>query len=428
MSPYASHNNNRAKPFLVLQSTPELLSLSAAWTAHNKARVYRLASAKTAATAASSAPPPAPGMAAVEADIFVAVSNRFLAEQPPYSASHGSSATAAGLGSLSCRDKDLVANASAVLITRDSSAAPLELAIPVAPPTVQQIARCRASPDYNKNVVLTIAAALTSDSLGVTIGAPPSRAAAAFSSAAPPLPKHTFSAAPANTLYLSADVVPRAMGCTQTCEDALFGEARTSVSANFELGADLASTYAAAVQKYQKYSNVALGEHVTLVPSFHNHAPLVVSMRCPQLDEAHVATAASGSRNDPRFGPNHTTRIVEHMAHLAPFVKACCEKYMALPPETQEEVLEDNCTPVATCTAVEHAFSHDATNGVSTCLGTLTFTLPVAMLNSYAIEGARGGGGAGATGLRAPFPVQHDIVVYTAAIFGGACTRPRSTA
>jgi hypothetical protein len=472
-----SHHNNRSKPYVVLQSTTELLSLSAAWVAKNKARVYAVDFATAEAAAAPAPPlrgtpmhasqcattsvcvrlqqqqqqlhasapaggapryqrpthtaaaaaavsarslagaahpcqtPPDVAMAAIETDIIMAVSNRFLCEQPPYS---GRQAHAVGVGSLSHRDNDLVAHASTVHITRDSPAAPLELAIPVAPPSAQQIASCCASPSYNKNVLMTMAAALTSDSLDVTIGASPSPAAAAISSAAP------ASAAAANTLYLSADVVPRSMGCTQTCEQALFGAARTTASANFELVGDLAGTYAGAVQKYQKYSNVALGEHITLVPSFHNRTPLVVSLQCPQLDVAHVATATSGSRNHPKFGPNHTTRIVELMGHLAPFVKACCEKYMALTPDTQQEVHEDNSIPVATCKAVDHAFSHDALNGVSTYVATHTFALPVAMLNSYAIEGG------GATGQRAPFPVQHDIVVHTAAIFGGAASTRRT--
>ena len=482
----SQYRSSRSKPYDVLQSSTELRSLSAAWVTHNKARVYAAEAAATAAAAAPAAPvrgtpmhapnrattsvcvhlhepqqphprdaaapstaeavaararararvvhpsqtPPAAGMAVIEADIITAVCNRFLSEQPPYTGPQG---LALRVGSSSCRDNDLVAHASTVHITRDSSATPLELAIPVAPPTVQQIAHCTADPAYNKNVLMTFAAALTCDSLGVTIGAAPSPAAAAFSTAAPKTAaaaKATraasvaaTTASPASTLYLSPYVVPRSMGCTHACEAALFGESRTTVSANFELGDDLASTYASAVQKYQKYSSVALGEHITLVPSFLHRAPLVVSMRCPQLDVAHVATTVSGSKNDPKFGPNHATRSVEVMGHVAPFVKACCEKYMALAPDTQEEVHEDDCMPVATCTGVEHAFLHDGPNGVSMCVGTLTFALPVAMLNSYAIDGGSGGGGGGATGQRAPFPVQHDIVGHTAAIFGGACTR-----
>jgi hypothetical protein len=449
------------KPHAVLQSTAELFNLSTRWVALNKTRVYNaskparaIAAAVVAPAAAATArggtqvhasPRPstsvsltlhalqpsrpryersagalaataaidqcagtvASELAAVEARIIVAASNHYLRAAVPYSGE----ASALGAAGASCARPGAasVASASMVYLTRESCPLPMQLRIPVAPPNAQQIASCRDSPSYNKNVLLNIASALASDSFSVVVGDPPVDTAACFSSPA----------AVAATVYLPADTVPRVMGTEKACEDALFNNARVTCSAHFEFDEHVARAYAAAVLRYQPYSNVALGEHVTLVPALHNRAPLVVSMHCPQFGMQHNLTASTGSQNHPVFGPNHATRIVELARHMAPFVKSCCEEYLALPLETREDLAEDQAMPLPRCTAVEHAFSHDAPNGFSSYVAKHTFSMDVGMLNTYAIEQAEGTARPDA----GVFPAKQDVVVYTAALFGGAASR-----
>jgi hypothetical protein len=213
-------------------------------------------------------------------------------------------------------------------------------------------------------------------------------------------------------IYIDPMVPVQAIATPQVLQDLLFGESRITSSSAFTVGIDAGETYGVAVNAFLPYGNTRIGNDITLTPSFFRRLPVVVSMSCPQLNISHVATTFSGSRNNLKFGPNHTTRIVEVMAKLVPFVNKCCEAQMGLSSETIDDLIEDKDMPVATCGNVEHCFSNNPECGVSAYVGHHTFTLPTSILNTHSVLDKKN-----STCIN--FPLEKTFVVHVSALFSG---------
>ena len=190
-------------------------------------------------------------------------------------------------------------------------------------------------------------------------------------------------------------------------QDLLFGATRITSSTDFAVGVDSGETYGVAADTFLQYGNTRIGDNITLTPSFFKRVPVVGSMNCPQLNLSELVTSFSGLRNNEKFGPNHTTRLVEVMAKLVPFVNKCCETQMRLNPDTVEDLVEDHGMPIATSSNIEHCFAHNPKCGVSAYVGSHTFELPTSILNTYAPEHTQ-------------FPSEKKITVHVAALFAGS--------
>ncbi|KAJ1468566.1 hypothetical protein T484DRAFT_1755034 [Baffinella frigidus] len=301
---------------------------------------------------------------------------------------------------------DLVAHSCCAHVTTVGATIARRIYLPMPPPTREQIARCAESDSYNRNVQISVASSLSSEIPVVLASSASARAPGA--------------------VHINTNQPIEALGTTHCCEELLFGKNRTTSSPGFSVCNDMGITYAKAVRKYQQYGNVSVGGNVTLVPTFHKRTPMVVSMSCPQLNLSQVVTSSSVQQTDIKFGPNHVVGAVEVLAKLTPFVKQCCETYMRLPRETVEDLREDGDMPVATCKSLEHCFAHNKENGVSAYVAKHTFSLPTAILNTHAVSsqecakvGNHAVGGVNAAG-ELTFPLEQDITVYVASLFGGA--------
>jgi hypothetical protein len=221
-----------------------------------------------------------------------------------------------------------------------------------------------------------------------------------------------------DSVYIDINVPVKALVNTRVLEGILFGDSRITSSRDFSVGSDVGKTYANAVHKFQQYSNISVGENITIVPTSHHRMPLVLSMRCPKLNLSHTMTTTTSSQNHEKFGPNHTTRIVEVMDKFTPFVTACCEARMNIPRDIVDDILEDRDMPVAKSSSLEHCFAHSQKNGVSAYVATHTFTLPTAILNTHTVT-QQGTKEQPETNGQ-PFPVEEKLVFHVAALFGGA--------
>lgn len=331
-------------------------------------------------------------MANIENRLLAGILGTLSAATLPYSCSIAEphhEPTRSGIDALVHRN-DIVVQACFAHIQPVGSTVPLQIYLPIPPPSMQQISKCAEDSSYNKNVVTNIAEALSREHTSVVLcsGPPKTRSK--------------------GTVYIDTEKAVNALGTAECCEDLLFGKTRTTSSPAFCVGPDISSVYAHAVHKYQKYSNVAIGAHITLVPSSRKRTMQVVSMACPQLGISHIVTDTSSTRIHPKFGPNHTTRSVEVMAKLAPFIKTCSESYMSIPTETVHELQEDGTMPTPESTNIEHCFAHNTSHGVSAYIGTHTFSLDTGILNTYT--------------TKTTFPVKHHITVNIAAIFGTVTT------
>ena len=326
-------------------------------------------------------------MSAIETKIIMSVCDQLMRKYPAYCTGWIAPENTVN----GC--KDLIAHSCCAYVTPGDSKTTRRIYLPIAPPTREQITRCGANEWYNKNVQTNVASILSAEHLPVI-----------------------FSSIDVNepgAVNINSTRPIEALGTTQCCEELLFGKNRTTNSDGFYVCKDIGITYAQAVHKYQQYGNVSIGDNITLVPTFHRRTPLVVSMRCPQLNLSQLVTCVSVEHNHVKFGPDHTARVVEVLNKLAPFVKQCCETYMKIPREIIDDIIEDDDMPVATCKSIEHCFAHNNVHGVSAYIAKHVFSLPTAILNSHAV---RSGGNL--------FPMEQDITVYVAALFGGAVTDP----
>jgi hypothetical protein len=325
-------------------------------------------------------------MANIETKLLAIVFDRLSCKTPPYNCTAIEPHRVDGLAT----HNDIVAHACFAHIRSVGTPVTRQVYIPIAAPSTSQLVNCAENPSYNKNMITNIAESLSRKDIQVVLcsGSPQT--------------------CNPDNLYFNIDTPVNAIGTMKCCEDLLFGDNRTTSSPGFCVGTDIGSVYAGAAHKYQKYSNVAVGDRVTLVPSSRQGTMQVVSMTCPQLGLSHIVTGVSGTRIHPKFGPNHTTRIVEVMNELAPFVKMCSERYMSIPTETVHELQEDDTIPVPKSTKIEHCFAHNAIHGVQAYVGTHSFSLATGILNTYTTT--------------SPFPMNQDITVHVAAIHGGMST------
>jgi hypothetical protein len=329
-------------------------------------------------------------MAGIEKDILQTLCNKFLQTESSYSV-YAVSTTQKSVASNDTTSNDIIAHACYAHISTVGSDMIRQMYLPIVTPSRDQIAKCAIDVCYNKNVQLNVARLLSAHNVKI---------------------QHNTDSGSKdpNTVYIDTDTPIQTLGTTICCENLLFGKCRTTSSNNFSLGGGLSKVYAAAVHKYQQYNNVSVGEHITLVPSFHKRTPMVVSLSCPQLNISQVTTYMSTERNHTKLGPNHTTQAVEVTSKMAPFVKLCLETYMKLPLDTIEDLREDNNIPIAHCVAVEHCFAYDALHGLSAYVATHMFSLPTEILNTYVLSSD------------VVFPPRKEITVYVAVLFGGVAT------
>jgi hypothetical protein len=329
-------------------------------------------------------------MSVVEQDLLKTLCNKFLHTESPCTVpalfNHQ-------LVANDTESNDIVAHACIAYISTIGNHTFRQIHLPIIAPSSEQIARCIDDVTYNNNVQLNVAAALSTNNLKVLLNTNTGECKKK-----------------ANTVYVDANVPVCALGTTTCCADLLFGKYRTSSSSNFCIGNGLSNVYASAVHKYQKYNNVSIGDHITLVPSFHKRTPMIVSLSCPQLKLSKTTTCMSMERTHAKFGPNHATQAVEVTSKLIPFVQLCFDTYMHLTLEIIEDLREDNNMPVADCVTVDHCFAHDADHGISAYVATHSFSLPTEILNTYILSSDL------------PFPPRKQITVYIAVIFGGVAT------
>lgn len=330
-------------------------------------------------------------MANTETHILRIVLDRFSTKSPPYSNSvttpHHQPTNSVVDGQI--RQSDIKPQACFACIRSKDIQTDRQVLLPIPAPSSNQISKCKNDASYNKNVMTNIAEALSHKDVNVVLCSGP-----------PQTCKN-------DTVYIDLELPVKALGNTECCEALLFGENRTTSSPDFCVEHPITRAYAIAVHGFQKYSNIAIGTHITLVPSFRKRTMHVISMTCPELEISTLVTGTSATQHHPKFGSNHTTRIVEVMAALAPFIKTCSEKYLSIPPDMVDELRDDDSIPTPTSTTVEHCFANNAIYGVSAYVGTHTFSLDTRILNTY-------------IGLR-KLPIKHDITVHVAAIFGGFC-------
>jgi hypothetical protein len=362
----------------------------------------------------------ATGMVAIEKDIMKHVCDRFLTGSPPYSTD-----------TQQCYNlKGPVPSACCAHITENDNRVSRKMYLPISAPCPDQILKCNRSTSYNQNVQNNIASALDVGSVNVVMvggndGVPASGVpVTACVSGSATTPDKIANGRRTdckfrNTIHMDSRIPVKAMVTIPILEDLLFGDSRITSSAAFSVGVDIGSTYAAAVDKFQYYGSVRVGENLTLTPSFFKKMPFVVSMSCPELNISDVVTGFSGSRNHEKFGPNHTIKLVEVMAKLTPFVTKCCEAEMGLNHDTVEDLVEDDDMPVATSTSIDHCFADNPRCGVSAYVGSHTFSLSTSILNTYTVPGQ--------SDLRTtPFPIEKKILVHVAALFSGAVVDTRN--
>jgi hypothetical protein len=486
--------SSQTPPHVVLRSDPSLEQLALEWVSHNKSRVYKLETPQTAPTTntcATHASDPfiqfAPrnehvlaslrqvfasrrdlspsdntpqnsgtprdnavlthtvAMEVLERKLMTHVCDALCRKNPPYKAGVQSGCSR-NTPPPSAASSDKIATGfqtCAYIVDRNSSRDPRfgqkQLCLPITTPSPEQIEKCTLDASYRENVLLNIARVIgsvckRSDMVEVSLHQEsPDHADDIVRSV---LDKSTTH----NTVYIDRNVVPLALGDIKSCEDLLFGECRITSSPDFCLTEATATTYAGAVQAYQRYNNIRICPQITLIPMkplkltnaedsrwsssysgfFGKGTPMIVSMRCPQLCVSHLEVAVTGVANHVKFGPNHTTRIVEMMNHLAPFVNRCSELCMKLPSETVTEVNEDHSCPTPSTVEIKHCFSHNAARGMSAYVGTHVFSLPVGILNTYVLPTQPSS--THRNSCATLFPTEQQLVVHMAVLFGGMPT------
>ena len=308
-------------------------------------------------------------MTAIEKTLITRICDSFLHADPPYSRSRTvvSNSTryymkkAETHSTVNCLAQIETLNGD---VNGVNGSSVNQLYLPMSPPTQQQLQKCSVDACYKKNVILNLAEIIGSvGNLQVSL--------------------HTGKVCdPGRSVHIDPNAPIKALGGISSCESLLFGGFRISSDPDFCVGSEMGKTYATAVHMYQGYSNVTIGPHITLMPVFGKRTPMVVSIRCPELDLSHTEVSASVVRSHPKFGPNHTTRIVEMMPHLASFAKRCSEAVLSLPPEIVSDVHKIDCMPTASVLSVDHSFSHNTEQGISAYVGTHDFSLPVGTLES----------------------------------------------
>jgi hypothetical protein len=331
-------------------------------------------------------------MANVENQVLTLMSDMLSLKAPPYSCSASMQhhePVHTGVAAVVART-DIVPHACFAYISSSDSLLTHPVYLPITTPSPGQILNCSASPTYNKNVISNIADALSCKGIEVVMGTGDAQT-------------HN-----SDMIYIDVSTPVSALGTPQCCEELLFGNTRITSSPEFCVGSGIGVAYASAIHEYQKYSNVAIGAHITLAPSSRKCMMQVVSMTCPELGMSHLVTGVSGTKTHPKFGPNHPTRIVDVMNEVAPFVRMCSESYMSIPTETVHDLHEDDAMPTPVSTKIEHCFAHNAHHGVSAYVGTHSVSLATGILNTYTCT--------------TPFPMNKDITIHVAAIFGDMST------
>lgn len=295
------------------------------------------------------------------------------------------------------RDKDFFARSSCVSITDTIHKKPLHVFIPVPPPTREQIQKSHDDSVYKKNLIMNIVSAVPSHLVKVVVSS-------------------GLHQGTSNTVYVDANRPIVVLGSTEVCNDLLFGDHRVTSSAKFWLDSEMSKNYTSAVCKYQHYNNISIGSNITLTPIYENRVPLVFSLTCPELEQTSVICTMSACKSHPKYGPNHTTKIVEIMSRVIPFVKKCSELYMNLTPDVQEQLLEDGYMPMATSEDVQHSFCSNTSQGISSYAAMHSFSLPVGMLNTYIMD---------TSDNREVFPMKKKLTIYVSAIYGEVPTECR---
>jgi len=309
-------------------------------------------------------------MTAIEQTLITRICDSFLHADPPYSRS-GTVVSNSTRYDMKKAETHSTVNCLAQIETSNGDVAGVngsstnQLYLPMSPPTLEQLQKCSKDACYKKNVILNLAEII--GSVGNI-----------------PVSLHTARVCnPGRSVHIDPNAPIQTLGGISSCESLLFGEFRISSTPDFCVGSEMGKTYATAVHMYQGYRNVTIGPHITLMPVFGKRTPMVVSLRCPELDLAHTKVSASAVRNHPKFGPNHTTRIVEMMPHLASFAKRCSEAIMSLPPEIVADIHNVDCMPTASVLSVDHSFSHNTEQGISAYAGTHDFSLPEKQFKVY---------------------------------------------
>jgi hypothetical protein len=328
-------------------------------------------------------------MAKIESHLLNVITNTFTSETPAYSNArpkllHG--IRNEQISALSAK-RHVVPHGCIACISSSDTDVTRQVYLPITTPSREQLSMCAKDSCYNKNVITNIAEALSRNGVPTVLTS---------GQAASNKPNH---------LHIDISEPVTGLGTTECCEGLLFGNNRITSSPEFSVGCGIGTAYAEAVHAYQKYSNVAIGTHITLIPSASKGTMQVLSMTCPEMSLSHTVTRVSGIQTHPKYGPNHTTRIVEIMQEVAPFAKLCSETYMGLPHETVQDVQEDSAMPLLTSGKTDHCFAHSTEHGVSAYVANHSFAMSTEMLNTYTTTSA--------------FPPVKDFTVHVACIYGG---------
>ena len=354
-------------------------------------------------------------MVLTENDIILRVCDSFLQETQPYSNAslHGHNPNVP------------TASTCCANVSPSGNSMSRKIYLPISAPCIAQLEKCKQSTSYNHNIQTNFAMALGVENVKVVVLKTPESSESVKDSVtggkvntecealttAISVEKDD-SSENRGTIYINPMVPVQALATPQVLQDLLFGDSRITSSADFTVGIDAGETYGIAAETFLQYGSTRIGNEITLTPSFFKRLPVVVSMSCPQLNISQVATTFSGSRNNLKFGPNHTIRIVEVMAKLVPFVNKCCEAQMGLSAEIVDDLVEDRDMPVATCGNVEHCFSNNPTCGVSAYVGRHEFKLQTEILATHGVMDKT-------NSASTNFPAQKTFVVHVSAFFSG---------
>ena len=335
-------------------------------------------------------------MCTIENKIMTRVCNKFLQQTPPY-----------------CTSKQTLpvqvptASSCWAHVTMNDTKNSKNIFLSISAPHTEQIKTCKTNELYNKNMKTNIGHALMSHNVQVIMHP-------TIDSGSPSSSEYTNEnqkRSPCiDAIEIDTTTPIEPLVTEQVLEDLLFEDQRITSSDHFTVDEYVGLTYASAVDVFQKYGNIRIGENVTLTPSFYKRVPFVVSMNCPQTNMRDVVTDFSGVQVHPTFGPNHTTRIPEVMSKLAQFVNRCCETEMGLGQDTVEYLKENNDMPIATSDVIEHCFAYNPTCGVSAYVGKHSFTYETGVLATLAAVNGNSTEGT-------PTHAKKEFIVYVAALF-----------
>ena len=339
-------------------------------------------------------------MCTIENDIMTRVCNDLLQRTPPYSTGNKLRSVNVPTTSACCAH-----------ITTNGQKNSRNLFLPISVPYTEQIEKCKMSASYNKNVYINIADALKAQNVKVSMCSTLDNASqSSVAGVSVDTQEDENKAVYIDTVYMDTSIPVKSLVTTEVLQDLPFGDSRVTSSDGFTVGPHVSETYASAVDVFKKYGNTRVGENVTLTPTFFKRIPLVVSMSCPALGISNVVTDFSATRDHGRFGANHTTRIVEVVSNLVPFVNQCCEVEMGLNSNTVEDLVEDHDMPIATCGSIEHCFAHNRKCGVSAYISAQPFVLSTSILNTHnTLHGNNSESNS--------FPMEKKFIVYVAALF-----------